>query len=294
MEQNRVDISIIIPTYQSWDSLKLCLDALSKQTLKEDFEILVINNDANNPTVPDEFKKYKFVRFLTEEKPGSYAARNKGIREAKGKKLVFTDADCIPNEDWLEQGIKTLNESGAGLVGGPVELFYKNPKKLHAAEVYDKYTGFQVEGYIKQGGCTTANWFSYKKIMEQTGLFNSRLKSNGDTELSHKISSRFGIAFAPKAVVHHPARNSYEQIITKHRRLIGGTYDRLYKEGGDLIGFRRHLVRFIYRRMRFNLKLLLIGKFKDSFAVLKVHTKMFPVLIKEYFHIKKTGVTERR
>lgn len=293
MKKKEVNISVIIPTYKSWDLLEKCLYALSQQTLEEAFEVLVVNNDTDS-SIPKTIQRFEFVQFFQELHPGSYAARNKGIREAKGDVLVFTDADCIPKEDWLEQGIKILRESDTGLVGGPVKLFYKNPEKLNAAEIYDKYTGFDVEGYIKQGCCTTANWFSYKKTMEDAGLFNANLKSNGDTELSQKISSKHGITYAKQALVFHPARYTVEEIITKHKRLIGGAFDWFYREEEKHKNFRYHVLKFIYRRMRFNLKLLLIGRFRDSYFVFIVHMRMFPKLIREYSRIIKMKETERR
>lgn len=283
-------VSVLIPTYKSWDLLSKCLAALSRQTISEPFEIIVINNDLD-PHIPDELKVYGNVTFLQELKEGSYAARNKGIEAAKGEILVFTDADCIPHEKWLESGIKTLIETNAGIVGGQVKIFYRDPNNPTAAEIYDSYTGFNQKGYIAQGHCITANWFSLKKVICEFGGFNSDLKSNGDSELSGKISKVYPVIYCEEALVLHPARFTINEIIVKYRRLMGGTYDRKYRNSE--LKFKKYLYNFIFRRLRFNLNLFLKLKIFDAIKILYVHLHLFPAILKEYYSIVKTGETER-
>jgi len=132
-------ISVIIPTYHDWERLKLCLAALREQTYPQDrFEVLVVNNDPQDP-VPEMELPNNF-QVLSESKPGSYAARNKGISVAKGEILAFTDSDCIPYEDWLEKAVERLLD-GAQRVAGHVELFFKS-EKLTPAEIFEKAFAF--------------------------------------------------------------------------------------------------------------------------------------------------------
>lgn len=283
-------VSVLIPTYKSWDLLSKCLAALSRQTISEPFEIIVINNDLD-PHIPDELKVYGNVTFLQELKEGSYAARNKGIEAAKGEILVFTDADCIPHEKWLESGIKTLMQTHCGIVAGDIRLFYRNPKQLTVAEVYDKYTAFNQKGYVANRNCVTANWFSYKTIMEEFGYFNSNLKSNGDAELSRKIANKYPIIFDENAIVYHPARYSMEEIIIKYHRVIGGIYDRFFKNTDK--DFSKYIRKLIYRRIKFNFNLFLKLKIKDGFMVLIAHSRLLPSIFVESKRILKGSETKR-
>lgn len=283
-------VSIIIPTYKSWDLLEKCLCAIDEQTYTGEYEVLVVNNDVD-PQHPIEILNHKNLRILQELKPGSYAARNKGIAESRGEILVFTDADCIPDKNWLKNGVSKLLETNAGIIAGDVKLFYKNPDKLTAAEVYDKYTGFDQKGYVKYGNCITANWFSFKKTMEEFGNFNPKLKSNGDSDLSGKISKKYPVLFAEDAVVFHPARHTIDEIILKHKRLIGGTYDRVYK--GTEKDFNQYVRNFIFRRFKFNLNLFRKLKVQDGLMILKIHRLLFPEIKKEAKRIQNNGSTER-
>jgi glycosyltransferase involved in cell wall biosynthesis len=288
-----VKVSVIIPTYRSWDLLEKCLEAISVQTFSEHFEVLVVNNDSDN-TIPQHLKKYDNVIFLHESKPGSYVARNTAIRFSKGEILAFTDADCIPQPTWLENGVSLLeNTSDVGIIAGNVKLFYKNEKKLTPAEMYDKYTAFRIKEYVYFGNCVTANWFSYKKVIVDFGGFDSKLKSGGDTKLSQMISKDKKLVYGEDVIVHHPARSTTQEIVTKYRRIIGGRYVEKF-QGAQNYKFLKAVFEMIYKRLKFNLNFLFKGKYEVFYKMFLVNIILCPSLVVEAFRIITTGKTERK
>jgi len=70
------------------------------------------NNSTKNGLVPVVVSAELGTRLLRESSPGSYAARNAGLRAAHGKVLAFTDFDCVPDRNWLLAGTRALPESG--------------------------------------------------------------------------------------------------------------------------------------------------------------------------------------
>ncbi|MDX5477778.1 MAG: glycosyltransferase family 2 protein, partial [Cyclobacteriaceae bacterium] len=94
--------SVVVPTYRDRERLKLLLKALDEQNFKSDpWEVIVVNNDPNEDVKVEE--NYSFpITLQNENRPGSYAARNKGVNSAIGKVIAFIDSDCIPNKDWLQ------------------------------------------------------------------------------------------------------------------------------------------------------------------------------------------------
>lgn len=286
-------ISVIIPTYKSWDLLAKCLEAMQKQTLREDYEILVINNDINN-TIPNKLLNYSNVIFLHELKAGSYAARNKGIDHASGEIIAFTDADCIPHKDWLKNGVELLQkDKNVGIIAGNVKLFYQNNELLTSAETYDKFTAFKIQEYVHFGNCVTANWFSYKQTLLDYGGFDSNLKSGGDSKLSQKISSELPLVFGEEVIVFHPARNTIPDIVTKYRRIIGGRYTEKFNNRRKS-SFVWYILDFIFRRVKFNLNFLRKGEVKNFIKISYVHMFLLPALFFESIRIINTGRTERR
>src|SRR5689334_16496774 len=129
-------VVVIIPVYKDSERLKICLRALEEQTFPRAlFEIVVVNNGAEHD-IDNVAHDFPEVRFLHESKPGSYAARNTGIRETESEILAFTDADCIPDREWLKQGVQILRSvKNCGLVAGDVKFFCKDPTRPLLAEL---------------------------------------------------------------------------------------------------------------------------------------------------------------
>ncbi len=204
-------VSVIIPTYNNWKSLRLCLNALTKQTYPQgSFEVIVVNND------PAEICPYELpasnIKLLTEGRKSSYAARNTGIRAAKGSILAFTDADCQPDPAWIENGVRCLHERTICLVGGLINFVFNNPDS--ASEMLDASTHMDNQRSIqKYEAAVTANLFVKRQVFEAIGLFNENLQSGGDITFTQKAyTCGFKIDYCSKAVVNHPTRNSKEGI----------------------------------------------------------------------------------
>lgn len=213
-------VSVIIPAYHDWHRLELCLRALKKQTYPRDrFEVLVVNND------PDDYPPYEVagrnILLLEEEKPGSYAARNAGIRASKGDVLAFTDSDCIPDEAWLNNGVQGL-VSGADRVAGHIQIFSAN-EKPKVSEAYELLFAFNQKKYAENGFSATANLMCFRYCFEKAGLFDPSLFSGGDIEWGYRATERgFSISYQEAVTVSHPARGSMADLLKKHRRVAGG------------------------------------------------------------------------
>lgn len=289
-------ISVVIPHYQDVKRLLVLLKSLEGQSLeKENWEVIVVNNDPKLPLVlPMDFSINYPLQILEEKKPGSYAARNKGIASVKGQIIAFTDSDCLPDKDWFKNAMELfLNDfkKEIGILTGPVPLFFKNPNRLTDAEIYEKYTGFTTDLYAKEGHAITANWFSYKSVLEEFGCFNEELKSNGDSELSGKISKKYTIVYRENILVQHPARHLTSDLVNKYQRLLGGSYTRRFQ--GKNVGFRRFFLDFLIKRYRFALKKFFTVSLNESMAILRVCHSINKGAVKEYINLIKGGETKR-
>ncbi|MEO6220889.1 MAG: glycosyltransferase family A protein, partial [Ginsengibacter sp.] len=94
---NEPYVSIIIPTYNDWGRLLICLKALNKQSYStKNFEIIVVNNNKFD-NIPDRYEIPENCKIIPEVQVGSYAARNSALEIIKGEIIGFTDSDCVPN-----------------------------------------------------------------------------------------------------------------------------------------------------------------------------------------------------
>lgn len=116
-----IDISVIIPVYKSEPYIQRCIDGLLAQDLpRERFEVLFVDNNSPDRSAEIIQKHEPAVRLLHEAKQGAYAARNRALREAQGKAIVFTDPDCVPDPDWLSTAWLALQEPGVHIAIGRV------------------------------------------------------------------------------------------------------------------------------------------------------------------------------
>lgn len=93
-------LSIIIPAYNEERHLKVCLDAIARQSVKPD-EVIVVDNNSTDATVQIA-QQYDFVVIIKEPKQGIVHARNAGFNAAKGMLIGRIDADTVLSTSWVE------------------------------------------------------------------------------------------------------------------------------------------------------------------------------------------------
>ncbi len=114
-------VSIIIPAYHSQGTLRICLQGLRAQWFT-DFEVIIVNSSTDTDTaeiVNRELPAALFIQSPVRLLP--HAARNRGVREARGSVLVFTDPDCRAAPDWLARLMAGMAQ-GADAVAGGMDL----------------------------------------------------------------------------------------------------------------------------------------------------------------------------
>jgi len=198
-------VTVIVPVYNDEHRIGLLMESLLQQEYPSDLvEIIIVDNLSTDRT-SECVRRYPVTLLEESTVRSSYAARNKGIRHAKHGILAFIDSDCIAALDWLREGVWTLLEQNADLVGGKVQFFFS--KRRTAAEIYDALTFLRFESSVRERKtCGTANLFVRSDAFKKVGLFPV-VKSGGDVQWTG-IASQQGLrlAFAPKAVVRHPTR----------------------------------------------------------------------------------------
>lgn len=216
------EVSVIVPVYRDNEGLARCLQALARQEMSpERFEVIVVNNDPAHPVQAAEGEGLN-LRVVEEEKPGSYAARNAGIRASSAPILAFTDADCVPDSTWLQAGAERLRSGEADLVAGEVAFFFEDPPP-NASEYLDAATKLNQRVYAEAGFGATANLFVRREVIDEVGPFDAGLKSGGDYEFGRRATgSGYRIAWSPEARVRHPARRTFRALLRKSVRVAKG------------------------------------------------------------------------
>ncbi|MCL5777889.1 glycosyltransferase family 2 protein [Limibaculum sp. FT325] len=222
-------VSVIIPVWNDPQRLRLCLEALDMQTLERDrFEVIVADNGSTDNTV-EVARSFPGVKIVIEPQKGSYAARNSGAREARGKVIAFTDADCIPSPQWLENGLKYLAENpDTGVLAGEVTLFAPATGARRVCVNYEKMFELRQRSNVERWGmAVTANIMCSREVFTNLGGFDQKLLSTGDAEFTRRaVAGGHALIYVEGVEVRHPIRGALKEVVSKHVRVQGGVWDR--------------------------------------------------------------------
>jgi glycosyltransferase involved in cell wall biosynthesis len=218
-------VSVIVPVFNDRVRLQRCLAALEGQSYPPGlFEVVVVDNGSAEP-LADRMRVFSHARVVSEPRPGSYAARNTGIRLARGAVLAFTDSDCVPMPDWIEAAAARLAAlPQPGIIAGRIDRSLGSASRPTLAAIYDSSLFMRQESYVREGGFgITANLVTGAEAFVRAGLFDPKLKSGGDMDWSRRASSHgLRLEYAEDVVVWHHAISTISGIINKSRRVVGG------------------------------------------------------------------------
>ncbi len=226
---NTIKVSVVIPTYN--DSPLSCLKALAIQSvIREVYEVIVVDNASDKKDIKKIVDKFKFARYVREPRKGVYFARNSGWRAAKGGIIAFTDADCIPDRNWISQIIDSFNNPKIVALGGsifkttPYSWIERNQQSLANGQITLRYKSYSKTPYI-----IAANMIFKKSLLEKLGGFNELFTSGGDVDFSWRvIASGNKIHLNNKAIIFHYPRPSVSDYFKQYYR-YGVGHPLLYK-----------------------------------------------------------------
>ncbi len=130
---DNVQISIIIPIFNSEKYLKRCLDSLTNQTFK-DIEIICINDGStdNSLKILENYKNIDDrIKIINQNNQGQSVARNVGIKVATGKYIAFVDADDWVDKDFFEKLYDAAEKNNCDIAVGGIIRLHKFNKKFH-------------------------------------------------------------------------------------------------------------------------------------------------------------------
>lgn len=213
-----VRASVIIPTYNEGGAIADCLTTLLDQEVpRRAYEVIVVDNGSDDGTC-DVVRRYP-VRLIQEGVRHRDAARNTGVRVARGSVLAFLNAPCRPYRSWLRVALEALDR-GADCVAGCIEP--KLADRANPWEQYDAAFFLRQQRYVASGWAATANLVVRREIFERVGPF--RLLAAADTEWGLRASSQ-GVRFryVAEARVWRVTRRTEQQMVEKVRRTFAGS-----------------------------------------------------------------------
>jgi glycosyltransferase involved in cell wall biosynthesis len=125
MDKKLIDVSVIVPVYNCKKHLRKCVSSILNQSVKT-IEVILINDGSydGSEMLCEEFKTLnEKVIVIHQENKGVSAARNKGIKLAKGKFLLFVDADDYIEEHYIEKLLTIITSENYDIVASGGTFF---------------------------------------------------------------------------------------------------------------------------------------------------------------------------
>jgi glycosyltransferase involved in cell wall biosynthesis len=199
-------ISVVIPVKNEEEKITQCLEAVFSQSLKA-HEVIVVDGHSSDRTV---VRAREFPAKVVYEDYGTVGgARQVGVLSAKSEIVAFTDADCIPEKNWLENLVKEFDEGIVG-VGGGIRNIGEGVWEKSIALALDSFLGsansvqdrvFKEKKLVKSiSGC---NSMYHKEDVLKVGGFNVKLSINEETELNKRLGMRGKLLYTPDAIILH-------------------------------------------------------------------------------------------
>jgi len=215
-------ISIITPTYNRANELKHLYKSLQQQSVNLGLFEFIISDDGSTDSTESMVQKWVeeseiLIKFITQKNQGPGAARNHGMRVAKGDLILFIDSDCEADPDWIKIIYDEYQKNSFDAFGGPDAA--KDDFSL-----LQKSIDFSMTSFFTTGGMRghsekmmakffprTHNMGIKKSIYNKVGGFGN-LRHGQDIEFSNRIrKSGARIKFFIKAIVYHRRRTSIKR-----------------------------------------------------------------------------------
>lgn len=216
MEQNAVDVSIVVCTYNRAPLLRDALASL--KALETDgafrYEIVVTDNastDESAAVIEEAARDSPVpVRGVREPRPGVAHARNRGIQETRAPWIAFFDDDQVADPGWLKELLAVARETGARWVGGANRLLLPRD---HQDDLAGLCRGMLGETTWGDAPCPfgtgmlpgSGNLLVQRSVFEEIGGFDeSRRMAGEDGNLFCRMAAaNIGGWYAPRAVMRH-------------------------------------------------------------------------------------------
>jgi GT2 family glycosyltransferase len=254
-------VSIVIPTYNRLDRLKLALAAIELQTYSPDkLQIVIVSDGSTDGT--DEYletlRSSLNLVFIPQSNAGPAAARNNGIKHATGEYILFMDDDIIPAPNLVAEHMRLHIAQPDRVVLGPMlspKGFRMSPwvtweqamlEKQYAAMQMGKWQATARQFY-------TGNTSLARHFLLAVGGFDQRFRRAEDVELAYRLAHQ-GVEFIfnPQAIGYHYAERSFRSWLEtpyaygRNDVIFAHEHERwLLKAIREEFGYRNQIIRML-------------------------------------------------
>lgn len=186
------NLSVVIPVYNREQAVARAIESVLNQT-RQPLEILVVNDGSTDGTLRA-LKRYKpHIIILNQEHRGVSAARNRGIKRAKGQWIALLDSD----DEWLPKKLAMAEEFQREhpdyLIFQTEEIWVRNGKRVNPKKKHQKHGGWIFRQSLPLCIISPSAVVFHKRIVQKVGLFDEAFPVCEDYDLWLRAARYFPV-----------------------------------------------------------------------------------------------------
>jgi glycosyltransferase involved in cell wall biosynthesis len=219
-------VSVIVPAYNAAGYLPHAIDSVLAQTY-QDWEIVIVDDGSTDHTraVVDSCRPrlQDKLQYIHQPNRGLPAARNAGIRAARGEFIALLDADDVWLPQRLERSVPIMDaDRGAGLVHARVVRIDARGSITGQLKVEPKYLSGRIARHIytRRAHIVCPTVMFRKSCLETAGWFDEAMQATEDRDLWFRIALRYKVAYINEVLAYY--RLSPSSMTSNLDRLLKG------------------------------------------------------------------------
>jgi len=188
-----VPVSVIIPTYNRLDFLKISVQSVLNQTYS-DFELIIVDDGSTDNTKEwvQSLSDNRII-YLYQKNSGASAARNLGIKNTKYKYIAFLDSDDKWVNNKLEKQMALMHQNPNCQLSHTEELWYRAGKILNPKLKHKKKAGHIFQNSLKLCSISMSTIIVKKSLFEEMGLFDTNLTVCEDYDMWLRVTEKYPV-----------------------------------------------------------------------------------------------------
>ena len=225
-------VSIIITTYNRPDDLKRAIQSVLNQTYKN-FELIIVNDAGTDVEhLVKEFNDNKIKYIVHKKNKGLAAARNTGLKAAKGKYIAFLDDDDLFYKNHLEIAVQQLKQNEKVVYSDAVRATIKKENEKYI--VVNKTVPYSIDydrNKLLVGNIAPVNCFVFEKsLVDKAGLFDESLPVLEDWDFWLNLSFLTSFKHIKKETVQVNWYDDGSTMTSSKGEAFSKTRDKIYKK----------------------------------------------------------------
>ena len=186
-------VSVIIPTYNRKELVRRAIQSVLAQSFSK-YSLIVVDDGSTDQTdkILKEFKGAK-IHFYRQDHKGVAAARNLGIKEARGEFIAFLDSDDTWHPKKLEVQMEFFRKNPEAMIAQTEEEWIRDGRPLKPQKKHKQHSGNIYRECLPLCIVSPSAVMMRRELFDKVGYFDDRLPACEDYDMWLRVAARYPI-----------------------------------------------------------------------------------------------------